>query len=271
MSASSAAIGPSRICSPTASSHRPRSGGSSISGRARSAARSQRSANSRYAAASAVDQSRSIAAQVLSRLDHVTTLRPSGNGANRYGSCTATSSPCAARSSSRTISGRKSDSVYAAGDARTPGYSSSVTQAPPTMSRRSKHSTVSPARARYAAATRPLWPAPITATSSTQPRLMPQPQIQPDAVPENQEDGRDPDGESDHNGTAVQDVADQQHDADDRQREEGQPDDREHVADRDDLRLVALLEIESVNRRRRDEERGRRGRAEQAREIEILL
>jgi hypothetical protein len=57
-----------------------------MSGRARSAARSQRSANAAYAVASAADQSLSIAAQVRSRLDHVTTLRPSGSGANRYGS-----------------------------------------------------------------------------------------------------------------------------------------------------------------------------------------
>ncbi len=83
-----------------------------------------------------------------SRLDHVTTLRPSGNGANRYGSCTDTSSPCAGRSRSVTISGRRSDSVYAPGDALTPGQSSSVTHAPPAMSRRSSTSTDSPARAR---------------------------------------------------------------------------------------------------------------------------
>src|SRR6266511_2301358 len=65
------------------------------------------------------------------------------------------------------ISGRSSESVYAPGEARTPGHSSSVTHAPPTMSRRSKTSTSSPARARYAAATRPLWPAPMTTASST--------------------------------------------------------------------------------------------------------
>src|SRR3954471_13368647 len=64
---------------------------------------------------------------------------------------------------------RSSDSVYAPGDARTPGHSSSVTQAPPTMSRRSKTSTDSPARARYAAATSPLWPAPTTTASGTRP------------------------------------------------------------------------------------------------------
>src|SRR6185503_3344601 len=134
------------------------------------------------------------------------------------------------------ISGRRSDRVYAPGDARTPGHSSSVTQAPPTTSRRSKHSTANPARARYAAATRPLWPAPITATSSTRPRLVPQPQIQPDAVPEHDEDGCDPDREPDYNRAPVEDVADQQHDANDREREKRQPDDREHIADRNDLR-----------------------------------
>src|SRR3954453_16316636 len=62
---------------------------------------------------------------------------------------------------------RSRDSVYAPGDARTPGHSSSVTDAPPTMSRRLKTSTDRPARARYAAATSPLWPAPTTIASST--------------------------------------------------------------------------------------------------------
>src|SRR3954454_16950271 len=64
---------------------------------------------------------------------------------------------------------RSSDSVYAPGDARTPGHSSSVTHAPPTISRRSKTSTDRPARARYAAATSPLWPAPTTTASGTRP------------------------------------------------------------------------------------------------------
>ncbi len=54
------------------------------------------------------------------------------------------------------ISGRSNDSVYAPGEARTPGHSSSVTHAPPTISRRSHTSTERPARARYAAAVRPL-------------------------------------------------------------------------------------------------------------------
>src|SRR4051794_6328246 len=107
--------------------------------------------------------------RVRRRSDQVTTLRPSGSGANRYGSCGNTSSPCAARSSSSMIRPRKSDSVYAPGDARTPGHSSSVTQAPPTISRRSNTSTDNPARARYAAATSPLWPAPTTTASGTWP------------------------------------------------------------------------------------------------------
>src|SRR3954452_21319622 len=107
--------------------------------------------------------------RVRRRSDHVTTLRPSGSGANRYGSCGKTSSPCAARSSSSMIRPRKSDSVYAPGEARTPGHSSSVTHAPPTISRRSKTSTDSPARAKYAAATRPLWPGPTTTASGTRP------------------------------------------------------------------------------------------------------
>ena len=83
MSSSSAATGPSRMPGPTASSQRSRSGGSDMSGRARAAACSQRSANTAYPSASARDQSRSSWAWVRSREDHVTTLRPSGNGANR--------------------------------------------------------------------------------------------------------------------------------------------------------------------------------------------
>src|SRR4051794_14867113 len=120
------------------------------------------------------------------------------------------------------ISGRSSDNVYAPGDARTPGHSSSVTQAPPTMSRRSKHSTVSPARARYAAATRPLWPAPMTATSSTRPRLLllRHAQVQRERVPEHDEDDGDADREPHDDRAAVQDVGDQPHHAHHREQEE---------------------------------------------------
>ncbi len=48
---------------------------------------------------------------------------------------------------------------------RWPGHTSSVTQAPPRMSRRSTTQTRSPARARYAPAVSPLWPPPTTIAS----------------------------------------------------------------------------------------------------------
>src|SRR5438270_5535154 len=50
---------------------------------------------------------------------------------------------------------------------RKPGHTSSVTEAPPTSSRRSSTTTLRPARARYAAHTSPLWPPPTTIASST--------------------------------------------------------------------------------------------------------
>ena len=46
-----------------------------------------------------------------------------------------------------------------------PGKTSSVTAAPPTRGRRSSTSTLRPARARYAAATSALWPAPTSTAS----------------------------------------------------------------------------------------------------------
>jgi len=46
-----------------------------------------------------------------------------------------------------------------------PGWNSSVTAAPPTTGRRSITATLSPAPAREAAQTRPLWPAPMTMAS----------------------------------------------------------------------------------------------------------
>src|SRR6266851_10065496 len=48
---------------------------------------------------------------------------------------------------------------------RTPGKVSSIVQAPPTRVRASSTSTRFPARARYAAQARPLWPAPAITTS----------------------------------------------------------------------------------------------------------
>ena len=75
------------------------------------------------------------------------------------------SRPCRASSSSRMISGRNNDTTYEHTENWKPGTISSVTAAPPTTCRRSSTSTLRPARARYAAATSPLWPAPITMAS----------------------------------------------------------------------------------------------------------
>ena len=55
--------------------------------------------------------------------------------------------------------------VYDAVDTRYPGHTSSVTDAPPTIGRRSSTRTERPARARYAAVTSPLCPPPITMAS----------------------------------------------------------------------------------------------------------
>src|SRR6185437_7322954 len=91
--------------------------------------------------------------------------RPSGNGVNDDGSRGSISKPWRCSSSSRMMIGRRRLFTYDAVETLKPGQISSDTQAPPTSSRRSSTSTVRPARARYAAATRPLWPAPMMITS----------------------------------------------------------------------------------------------------------
>ena len=63
------------------------------------------------------------------------------------------------------ISGRSSDTTYEATLNRNPGKTSSVTAAPPTRCRRSRTRASRPARARYAAAVRPLWPPPTMTAS----------------------------------------------------------------------------------------------------------
>src|SRR5688500_99527 len=74
-------------------------------------------------------------------------------------------SPWRGSSSSRMISGRSRLTTSENTEKRKPGNTSSVIAAPPTRSRRSSTSTFLPARARYAAHTRPLCPPPITITS----------------------------------------------------------------------------------------------------------
>src|SRR2546425_7486990 len=63
------------------------------------------------------------------------------------------------------ISGRNKPGEYASRENLTPGKTSSVMQAPPTIGRRSRTRTFSPAFARYAAETRPLWPPPTMTAS----------------------------------------------------------------------------------------------------------
>ena len=63
------------------------------------------------------------------------------------------------------ISGRSSETTYEQTENLKPGKTSSVTAAPPRTWRRSSTSTFLPARARYAAVVRPLWPPPMTTAS----------------------------------------------------------------------------------------------------------
>src|SRR3989442_13265362 len=63
------------------------------------------------------------------------------------------------------ISGRNKPAEYASRENLTPGKTSSVMQAPPTIGRRSRTRTFRPAFARYAAETRPLWPPPTMTAS----------------------------------------------------------------------------------------------------------
>ena len=90
---------------------------------------------------------------------------PFGNGKKNCGSNGWASYPNRASSRSRMISGRKRPAEYASRENLTPGKTSSVMQAPPTIGRRSTTRTRRPALARYAAATRPLWPPPTTMAS----------------------------------------------------------------------------------------------------------
>ena len=66
---------------------------------------------------------------------------------------------------SRHTDSRSIDNTYAPLDAWKPGANSSVTQAPPTISRRSSTTARRPARVSEKAATSPLWPPPTTIAS----------------------------------------------------------------------------------------------------------
>src|SRR6185437_7403917 len=79
--------------------------------------------------------------------------------------CSTLRSPWLPRSRSRMTFGLRSDTVYEETELRKPGWNSSVTAAPPTTPRRSRTVTFSPAAARYAAHTSPLWPPPTMRTS----------------------------------------------------------------------------------------------------------
>ena len=101
----------------------------------------------------------------LPRSAHSVTARPSGCGANTRTSGETSDSPCFVSASSRATDGRRRPTVCASAGTRTPGASSSVTVAPPIRSRASSTRTRRPPVARYAAAVRPLWPAPTTIAS----------------------------------------------------------------------------------------------------------
>ena len=76
------------------------------------------------------------------------TTCPSGNGTSKPGSQGTIRSPCAPRSRSRIIVGRNMLAMYEVVEARQPGAISSVTQQPPTISRRSRTRVENPARER---------------------------------------------------------------------------------------------------------------------------
>ena len=85
---------------------------------------------------------------------------PSGCGANTRTSGSTVTRPCCTSPRSWITDLRRRPTVCTIPGARTPGAISTVSRIPPTRSRRSRTSTLRPAFARYAAVTRPLWPAP---------------------------------------------------------------------------------------------------------------
>ena len=88
-----------------------------------------------------------MASTLRARSSCSTNVCPSGNTLSD-GPAWSTRSPRSRRRMSSQIASRSIDSTYAPGEARNPGANSSVTHAPPTMSRRSSTSVRSPPRAR---------------------------------------------------------------------------------------------------------------------------
>src|SRR5437762_7001283 len=86
------------------------------------------------------------------------------------------------------ISGRNSDTTYEQTENLKPGKTSSVTAAPPSTCLRSSTRTFLPARARYAAFTRPLCPPPITTASYLELMIPPGPcVVRPLLIPRSEE------------------------------------------------------------------------------------
>ena len=120
--------------------------------------------NPTHAAASAADQARSSSA-VRAASAHRVTARPSGWGAKARTSGATRVRPWPRRPSSRATDGRRRPTVWNRPGARFPSERVRVSTVPPRVARFSSTSVRRPAFARNAAATRPLWPPPMTIAS----------------------------------------------------------------------------------------------------------
>ena len=121
--------------------------------------------NAGYAAASCACRGFSPSAVVAASPQNVT-AEPSGCGANTRTSGSINSRPNAGSLRSLITERRRRPTVCAIPGAVNPGAISLFRRMPPTTSLRSSSVTSLPAFARYAAATRPLWPPPMTITRS---------------------------------------------------------------------------------------------------------
>ena len=89
--------------------------------------------------------------------------------------------------------------------------------------------------------------------------------------PHDEEDDRDPDARGHRPARAEEEVGDQDHRSDDRQRQDSEAGEHQAVGAHDEELLVLLAEVEPVVNRRCDEQdRGQRG-GEQREEVEVLL
>ena len=109
-----------------------------------------------------------LATRDCSSLEGMTKPRPGSAGSGVY-EATRRLASGTSMDRSRAMAGGSSDTryEYLLTRAPIPGNTSAETAAPPTDELASKTSTEYPDRARYAAVTKPLWPAPTTMQSIT--------------------------------------------------------------------------------------------------------